>query len=67
MSDKKPFTAGDKIVWLGSAKTQSYGNRNVNATVLEVKPDGKYKIKIFTPKGEMIKFVSGNSIEHAEK
>lgn len=55
---------GDKVVWLGSAKTLSYGNRQVIATVMEVKDDGRIKIKIKTEKSEIIKFVSGNSLDH---
>lgn len=55
---------GDKVVWLGSAKTLSYGNRQVIATVMEVKEDGRIKIKIKTEKSEIIKFVSGNSLDH---
>jgi len=55
---------GDKVVWLGSAKTLSYGNRQVTATVMEVTEDGRIKIKIKTEKSEIIKFVSGNSLDH---
>lgn len=55
---------GDKVVWLGSARTKSYGNRQVLATVMEVVDDGRIKIKIKTEKSEIIKFVSGNSLDH---
>jgi len=56
--------AGQRVIWLGSAKTVSYGNRTVIATVLRIKEDGRVQIKIDTPKGEMIKFVSKNSLDY---
>lgn len=58
---------GDRVVWLGSDRRVSYGNRNVPATVLKIKDDGRVQIKIQTPIGEMIKYVSHNSLDYAEK
>lgn len=57
---------GDNVIWLGSNKEISYGNRNVPAVVLKIKDDGRVQIKIQTPIGEMIKYVSHNSLDYAK-
>lgn len=64
MIDTTKIKTGQKVIWLGSAKTISYGNRTVVATVLRIKDDGRVQIKIDTPKGEMVKFVSKNSLDY---
>lgn len=64
MIDITKIKTGQKVIWLGSAKTISYGNRTVVATVLRIKDDGRVQIKIETPKGEMVKFVSKNSLDY---
>ena len=65
MIDIKNLKVGDKVIWLGSAITKTYGKRTVQATVLMIKDENRIQIKIETPKGEMIKFVSKNSLDHA--
>jgi len=67
MVETSKIKVGDKVIWLGSNKNISYGNRNVPATVLKIKDDGRVQIKIQTPIGEMIKYVSHNSLDYAEK
>lgn len=57
---------GDSVIWLGSDSRVSYGTRNVPAIVLKIKNDGRVQIKIQTPMGEMIKYVSRNSLDYAK-
>ena len=64
MIELDKISIGSKVIWLGSAKTVSYGNRSVVAEVIRIKEDGRVQIKIDTPKGQMVKFVSKNSLDY---
>lgn len=66
MVELSKIKVGDKVVWLGSSKAKSYGNRSVPAKILMIKDERRIQISIQTPKGEMIKFVSKNSLDYAE-
>jgi hypothetical protein len=54
---------GDRVIWLGSAKSLSYGNRRVPAQVVKIKEE-RIQIKIQTPAGEILKYVSANSLDY---
>ena len=57
---------GDKVIWLGSAKSLSYGNRRVPAQVVRIKDSKRIQIKIQTPAGEILKYVSENSLDYSQ-
>lgn len=52
---------GDRVLWLGSSKSLSYGNRRVPAEIVKIKPE-RIQIKIKTPYGEILKYVSANAL-----
>ena len=56
---------GDAVIWLGSAKSISYGNRQVKAQIVKIKEE-RIQIKIQTPQGEILKYVSANSLDYAK-
>ena len=56
---------GDRVIWLGSAKSLSYGNRRVAAQVVKIKEE-RIQIKIQTPAGEILKYVSANSLDYSQ-
>lgn len=56
---------GDAVIWLGSAKSISYGNRQVKAEIVKIKEE-RIQIKIQTPQGEILKYVSANSLDYAK-
>lgn len=64
MVEISKIKTGDKVIWRGSGQTKSYGNRNVEAIVMLIKDENRIQIKIQTPRGEMIKFVSKNSLDY---
>ncbi len=62
MVDVGKLKVGDRVIWLGSAKCVSYGNRCVPAIVTKIKDDKRIQIKIQTPQGEILKYVGATSI-----
>ena len=66
MVDMGKIKVGDLVIWLGSAKKMSYGNRKVPAVVTKIKDLKRIQIKIQTPSGEILKYVSPNSLEYAQ-
>lgn len=62
MVDIKTLSIGDKIYWVGGSPTETYGHRRVEATVLIIKDEKRIQIKIETPKGTILKYVSKASI-----
>lgn len=66
MIDASKVRVGDFVVWLGSARSLSYGNRQVPAQVTQIRPD-RIQIKIQTPHGEILKYVSANSLDYQKK
>lgn len=65
MVDQGKLKVGDRVIWLGSAKSLSYGNRQVPAQIVKIKPD-RIQIRIQTPAGEILKYVSANSLDYAK-
>lgn len=66
MVDSGKIKVGDFVIWLGSAKSQSYGNRQVPARITKIKDSKRIQIKIETPHGEILKYVSPNSLDYAK-
>ena len=66
MVDVGTMKVGDFVVWLGSAKTVSYGNRRVPALITKIKDSKRIQIKIKTPYGEILKYVSASSLDYAQ-
>lgn len=62
MIDIDELMIGQEIIWLGSNADNGYGQRSVPAKILQIKKPDRVKIKVFTPNGEMIKYVSIKSI-----
>ena len=67
MVELENLKVGDKVIWLGSSRANSYGTRHVEAIILKVQENQRIQIKIETPMGCVIKFVSRNSLDYAEK
>jgi hypothetical protein len=65
MVDMGKLKVGDAVIWLGSAKSISYGNRQVKAQIVKIKEE-RIQIKIQTPQGEILKYVSANSLDYAK-
>ena len=65
MVDMAQLKVGDAVIWLGSAKSISYGNRQVKAQIVKIKEE-RIQIKIQTPQGEILKYVSANSLDYAK-
>jgi|LakMenEpi12Oct12_1017442.scaffolds.fasta_scaffold00774_2 hypothetical protein len=61
MIDVGSLKVGDRVIWLGSSKSVSYGNRRVPAEIVKIKPE-RIQIKIETPYGEILKYVSANAL-----
>lgn len=66
MVDSGKLKIGDRVIWLGSAKSLSYGNRQVPAQVTKIKDSKRIQIRIETPQGEILKYVSENSLDYAK-
>lgn len=62
MIDLKDLNVGDKVYWMGSGPSVSYGHRRIPAIVIEIKDEKRIKLEIKTPFGNITKFVSCTSL-----
>ena len=62
MVELNEIKIGDQVYWMGSSLTASYGHRRVPATVNVIKDQTRVQIKIETPAGVILKYVSCSSL-----